>query len=236
MPAIVPVPPSVRAFARPKSITTTRPARVSITFSGLKSRCTRPAWWIASSPDRNCDAISRASWSDRGPRSRSVSPSVVAVDVLHRDELLAVLRHQVEDAADVRGQDLACGADLAAEHLAGPLGLDLLRPHRLQRDLHPQLQVEGAEHLAHAAAAQDLADLIPLAEDPSGGGPVERHDGIAIGRDGPRPTHVQSRRRLLEGEAQQALRAEPPDLGVRGQLGPTVGTAHGFRQTGHPPG
>ena len=49
------------ARAMPKSITTTRPARVSITFSGLTSRCTRPAAWIASSPARNCEATSRAS-------------------------------------------------------------------------------------------------------------------------------------------------------------------------------
>ena len=107
--------------------------------------------------------------------------------------------------------DLARGADFAAQHLARPLGLDLLRPDRLQRDLHPQLQVEGAEHLAHAATAQDLADLVPLAQDPPGRGPV---DGQRLGiraavilRGG--------RGRLLQRQAQQALRAQPRKPGLR---------------------
>jgi hypothetical protein len=38
VPETEPVFVSPRPLARPKSITTTRPARVSITFSGLKSR------------------------------------------------------------------------------------------------------------------------------------------------------------------------------------------------------
>ena len=104
------------------------------------------------------------------------------------------------------------------QQLAGPLGLDLVRPDRLQRDVHPQLQVEGAEHLAHAAAAEHLADLVALAQDPAraraGRGSQARR------RTRPPPTHPPpTPRRVLEREAQQALRAQPPDLGVRGQLG-----------------
>ena len=76
VPAIVMAGASRAARATPKSMTTTRPARVIITFSGLKSRCTSPAAWIASSPARNCAAMSRASASGRGPRARKVSPSV----------------------------------------------------------------------------------------------------------------------------------------------------------------
>ena len=53
VPEIVPTRRLAAARAMPKSMTTTRPARVSITFSGLMSRCTRPAAWIASSPARN---------------------------------------------------------------------------------------------------------------------------------------------------------------------------------------
>ena len=67
------------------------PERVIMMFSGLTSRCTRPAWWIASSPARNCAAISPASRSSRGPHLRlRISSQRGAVDVLHRHQLLAI--------------------------------------------------------------------------------------------------------------------------------------------------
>ena len=39
------------------------------------------------------------------------------------------------------------------------------RPQRLERHVHPQLEVEGPPDLAHAAAAEQRADAVPAAED-----------------------------------------------------------------------
>ena len=84
VPEIVRPGSSVAMLASPKSMTTTRPAVVIMMFSGFTSRCTSPALWIASSPARNCEAISRASCSGTGRRPRrrsaSVRPSMYSID------------------------------------------------------------------------------------------------------------------------------------------------------------
>jgi hypothetical protein len=105
----------------------------------------------------------------------------LAVDELHRDELLAVLGDEVEDAADVGGDDLACRAHLTAEQLARLLAVHLLGADGLERDVDAQLEVERAEDLAHAAAAEQLADLVALAEDAAGGQPMERGELARVG-------------------------------------------------------
>ena len=125
-------------------MTTTRPARVIITFSGLKSRCTSPAPWIASSPARNCAAMSRASTSgERAARPQGFAERR-AVDVFHRQQLLSALVDQIEDAAHVRREHLSGGTDLASQQVAGALVPRVAGTHRLQRHVHPQLQIEGA--------------------------------------------------------------------------------------------
>jgi hypothetical protein len=58
-------------------------------FSGLMSRWTSPAAWIASMPARSCAAI----FQDLGQGH--------AVDVFHGDELAALELDEVEDPADV---------------------------------------------------------------------------------------------------------------------------------------
>ena len=79
--------------ASPKSVTRTRPSRSTSTFSGLKSRWTRPAACAAASPrprrDEHVDDLAPR----RGSRV-SHAPSVVAFDELHRDEERAVEPHR----------------------------------------------------------------------------------------------------------------------------------------------
>ena len=76
-----------------------------------------------------------------------------AVDVLHRHQLLAVDLDQIEHPADVGRDHLAGGAHLAPQRLESPRILDQIGAQRLQRQIHPQLQIPGAPDLAHAAAA-----------------------------------------------------------------------------------
>ncbi len=86
VPAMVPAWISVRLRAIPKSMTTTRFDRVSMTFSGLRSRCTNPAAWIASRPASSCSAISPARLKSNGPfsarSSASVVPSTNSIDTI----------------------------------------------------------------------------------------------------------------------------------------------------------
>ena len=78
---------------------------------------------------------------------RFPAPEVIeqglAVDVLHRDQLLAIGRDQVEDPADVGREHLAGEADLLAQPL---LQLRIVLSggmQSLERNLHTQLEVVG---------------------------------------------------------------------------------------------
>ena len=91
------------------------------------------------------------------------------VDVLHGDQLAAVDLDEVEDPADVGRDHLAGGPHLLAQHLQPPLGLEELIPERLEPDLDPQLEIEGAPDLAHPTATEHLEDLVPVAQHLTGG-------------------------------------------------------------------
>ena len=88
-----------------------------------------------------------------------------AVDVLHRHQLAAVELDQVEHAAHVRRDDLARRAHFLAQAGQRALVGQQRAAHRLQGDVDAQLEVEGAEHFSHAAAAEQHADAIPIAKD-----------------------------------------------------------------------
>ena len=71
------------SFARPKSRIFTKPSLVTITFSGLRSRCTIPAPCAFARPSDACAAI-ESSAADRQQRrrpavSRSVRPSTSSI-------------------------------------------------------------------------------------------------------------------------------------------------------------
>jgi hypothetical protein len=63
-------------------------------------------------------------------------------------KLPALLHYQVEDPAHVRRYHLLRRTYLLSQKLPRPLARRQLRTHRLQRHIHPELQVEGAVHLA----------------------------------------------------------------------------------------
>ena len=94
---------------------------------------------------------------------------VLAVDVLHRQEVLAVGFADVVHAADVRMRDLArrcalrCGA---ASDTPRSCGSDCRQ--KLQRDGLAEPEVIGAIDLAHAAAAEEADDPIPAVQNRAG--------------------------------------------------------------------
>ncbi len=74
---------SLIARAMPKSMTLMSPFLVTITFPGLMSRCTMPAWWLYSRARSTPETISRVrSGSSRWPsfsRSLTVLPSTYSI-------------------------------------------------------------------------------------------------------------------------------------------------------------
>ena len=93
---------------------------------------------------------------------------ILAVDVLHREERRAVDLVDVVHAADVGVRHLPRHADFGVE-LRQPrrIAVDVGR-QKLQRDRLAELQVVGAVHLAHAAAADAFDDAVAAAEERAG--------------------------------------------------------------------
>ncbi len=186
MPATVP--PDATALAMPKSISTTRPARVSMTFSGLTSRWTSPASWMAPRPARSCRAISRASVSSSGLRVRSTWPQGDAVHVLHRDELETLGLDEVVDPADVRGGHRAGGTDLGPQARDRSRVIEPVGQQRLERHLDLEPEVPGEPDLSHSASPEDPADLVPPAQHPAD---ARRSPRLPLGRVERRALHGQ---------------------------------------------
>ena len=93
---------------------------------------------------------------------------VLAVHVLHGQEVAAFDLADVVDAADVRVRDLPREAHLRVEPREERLvARDALRKE-LQRDGLPELEVVGAVDLAHAALAEKAHDAVALAEHGAG--------------------------------------------------------------------
>ena len=161
---------------------------------------------------------------------------VLAVDVLHREEVPSLDLADVVDAADVGVRDAAGVADLGVEAVDPGRLRGELRRQELQRDRLPELQVVGAVDLAHAAAADEADDAVALAEDRAGreAAAVERRRGRdaadrAIRRAPPlrRLRHRRRRqtRRQLRGGPDR-LRAGRAVTRARGDLGRAGGTSH----------
>ncbi len=64
---------SLVSLARPKSMILARPDSVTITFEGLRSRCTTPRTWASASPSATSRARSRARAGSIRPRPSSVA-------------------------------------------------------------------------------------------------------------------------------------------------------------------
>ena len=93
---------------------------------------------------------------------------VLAVHVLHRQEGVPFDLVDVVDAADVRVRDLPRHPHFGVElRQTGRIAIDLRR-QELERDRLTELQVVGAEDLAHPALAQPADDAVAAAEDRAG--------------------------------------------------------------------
>ena len=112
---------SATARAMPKSMTLTAPVGVSMTFAGLMSRCTMPAWWEYSSAESTPAVISTASSMGTACAVAQDVAHGVALDVLHDDE-----RHVGDDAGGL-GEDVLAGVvdrdDRRVVERGGRLGL-----------------------------------------------------------------------------------------------------------------
>ncbi len=98
------------------------------------------------------------------PNAPQQSLQVFAVDVFHREEVLAVHFGDVVNAADVRMRNLAGQADLTQKMLKTPgTFLDIAR-QEFQGHRMPQLQVIRAIDLAHSAPAGERHDAIALGD------------------------------------------------------------------------
>ena len=93
---------------------------------------------------------------------------VLAVDILHREEVPSLDLADVVDTADVGVRDAARVAHLGVEAIdEGRLRREFRR-QELQRDGLAELQVVGAVDLTHAAVADETDDAITIGEDRAG--------------------------------------------------------------------
>ena len=99
----------------------------------------------------------RSSDARSSPSTYSIDRNVCAVDLA-----------DVVDAADVRMRHLPRHPDFGVQlRQARRIAVDVGR-QELQRDRLPELQVVGAIHLAHAAAAEPADDAVAAAEERAG--------------------------------------------------------------------
>ena len=139
-----------------------------MTFSGLRSRCTNPAAWIASRPASSWRGdLSRPTEVQRPPLRKKLGERG-AVHELHRHHLVAVLDNQVEHPADVCRDDLACGANLTPQQLPGALVSNQIGSKRLERHFHAELHIEGMPHLSLTTATEHAQKPVTATENQGG--------------------------------------------------------------------
>ena len=93
---------------------------------------------------------------------------VLAIHVLHGEELHAVDFPDVVNAADVGMGHLARDPDLVAEPRQCALVFGNGLGEELQRDRLAEFEIGGAVHLAHAALAQQRDDTVPFEQQRAG--------------------------------------------------------------------
>jgi hypothetical protein len=87
---------------------------------------------------------------------------VFAVDVLEHDELTSVGLASVDDGDDVRVRELGHGAGLPPEPLHVLAVVAVVLVEDLERHVPLQEPVAGLVHTRHAAAADELLELVPV--------------------------------------------------------------------------
>ena len=139
--------------AMPKSITFTRPSRVTMMFAGLMSRWITPWAWAAASASATFSAISAALAGGEPAAAGEVLREGPALDVLHHDVVRLAVHAGVVDVDDVGVVEAGGGLGLAAEPLhearvPGELwGQDLYGHRAVERGVEP------SEDLGHTARA-----------------------------------------------------------------------------------
>ena len=151
------------SLATPKSssLTSSAPSAVgiTITLSGLRSRWTTPTAWAAARPSQICTSTASA----RGRSHAGACPlaQAHAAEELHDDERRAVVElDEVGDVDDVAVADPVDGARLLEEPEHRVAAPRVVAAQELERDLAAELDVLGAVHVAHAALAEQLEDLV----------------------------------------------------------------------------
>ena len=165
---MVPAWVSVRLRAIPKSMTTTRFDRVSMTFSGLRSRCTNPAAWIASRPASSCPAISPARLRSNGPfsarSSASVVPSTNSIDTISWPS--STTRSNTRQTfAETTWRALRTSR---RKQVPGAIVSDQVGSKRLERHFHSELHIEGMPHLSLTTATENAQKPVAATENQGG--------------------------------------------------------------------
>ena len=146
----------------------TLPCPSTITFSGFRSRWSTPLVVGGAQPDgelaRDVERLVAPQPADAPHEAREV----LAVHVLHGEEVLPVGASDVEDAAHRGVRDLARDPHLAEEPLEALLVCLHGGGKELERDGLAQRQVVRAVHLAHASFAEQAHDAIASREHHSG--------------------------------------------------------------------
>ena len=93
---------------------------------------------------------------------------ILTVDVLHRDEVMAVDFTDVVDTADVRMRYLPGVAHFGVKALEKACVPREARRQELERDGLSELEILSAIHLAHSAAAEEADDAIAIGQQPAG--------------------------------------------------------------------
>ena len=148
------------ARAIPKSVTLTSPSGVINTFPGFTSRCTTP-WRCAKARAAATPAPIVGDLDGRQRRGIAQDGRQrPAVNELHDDEVGAVVLAPVEDRHDVRVRQVGGRLRLPAEPLdEGAVDGELGEEH-LEGDRPVELEVHGPVHLGHAAAGDQMRELV----------------------------------------------------------------------------
>ena len=148
------------ARAMPKSVTLTSPSGVMRMLPGFTSRWTTP-WRCAKASAAATPAPMVAIW--RGGSALGVAQhggERTALDVLHDDEVRPVVLSPVEHRDDVGVGQVGGGLGLPPEPLdEGAVDGELGEQH-LERDRSLELAVHGPVDLGHAAAGDQMGQLV----------------------------------------------------------------------------
>jgi hypothetical protein len=148
------------------------------------------------------------------------------VDVLHRNQLLAVELHEIENPADVGRDHFTSCADFLSQSGERLLFLYELGTRDLERDIDAKLQVISPPHFTHTATTEQRTDLETTAGDLTWGNrfvwELARRKRFGIVSD------IDFNRRLFKGKLKGAAGAKLRSPRLLGEPCSAVETMRGF--------